>query len=99
MMTSLFLETAQNSQRPLIFQIFTELPFETLLNLAVTFRVFTPLLILNPNSPSFRLLCSPSTSPSHSPRAKITARGTEMAPKKNKSKLDVEEVADLSTGW
>ena len=35
----------------------------------------------------------------HSPRAKITARDIEMAPKKNKSKLDVEEVDDLSTGW
>ena len=49
--------------------------------------------------PSFYLLFSPSTSPSRSPRAKITARDAEMAPKKNKSKLDIEEVLDLSMGW
>ena len=38
-------------------------------------------------------------SPSHSPRAKIIARNAEMAPKKNKSKIEDEAVANLFTGW
>ena len=41
----------------------------------------------------------PSISPSYSPRAKIIARDAEMAPKKNKSKHDAEEISDLATGW
>ena len=37
------------------------------------------------------------TSPSRSPRAEI--RDVEMAPKKDKSKVEDEAVANLSTGW
>jgi len=33
------------------------------------------------------------------PELKIIARDTEMAPKKDKSKVEDEEVANLSTGW
>ena len=40
---------------------------------------------------------SDSKSPSRSPRAKT--RDFEMAPKKNKSKIEEKNVANMSTGW
>ena len=43
------------------------------------------------------LLPVTSISPSRSPRAET--RDIEMAPKKNKSKVEDEAVANLSTGW
>jgi hypothetical protein len=33
------------------------------------------------------------------PKLKIIARDTEMSPKKDKSKVEDEKVANLSTGW
>ena len=40
---------------------------------------------------------SKSKSPSRSPRAKT--RDCEMAPKKNKSKIEEKTIANMSTGW
>ena len=40
---------------------------------------------------------SKSKSPSRSPRAKT--RDCEMAPKKNKSMIEEETIANMSTGW
>ena len=95
---------AQKSQQPLIFQVFTDLPFGALLTHAVTFQGFTPLILGRhhwqiQNFSSLFLPSSPFIGPSRTPLAKIIARDAEMAPKKSKSKLDVEEVADLSMGW
>ena len=80
------------------------MPLAILFNRAVILRVSTlsflgrrHFKIQTPQSVS--QLCLSFISPSLSPRAKIFARDAEMAPKKNKSKLDVEEIPDLATGW
>ena len=49
------------------------------------------------NSDSHLSLLSEIHSPSHSPRVKT--RDFEMAPKKNKSKVEEESIANMSTGW
>ena len=49
------------------------------------------------NSDSHLLTAGAIHSPSRSPRA--STRDIEMAPKKDKSKVEDEAVANLSTGW
>ena len=62
------------------------------------FRGFYPLNSWPPsNLDSHLFLLSEIHSPSHSPRVKT--RDFEMSPKKNKSKVEEESVANMSTGW
>ena len=64
-----------------------------------TFRGFYPLNSWPPSILRFTFASfqSDSKSPSRSPRAKT--RDIEMAPKKNKSRVEEETVANMSTGW
>ena len=63
------------------------------------FRGFYPLNSWPPSNSDFTFASSQSKSksPSRSPRAKT--RDFEMAPRKNKSKVEEGTVANMSTGW
>jgi len=63
------------------------------------FRGFYPFELLAAVKLRFTFTCpqSNSKSPSRSPRART--RDFEMAPKKNKSKVEEETIANMSTGW
>ena len=83
---------------PLLFQIFTKLPLGTLYTRSITPRVF---ILLTPGHRQIQIYTSQlpvtSISPSRSPRAET--HDIEMAPKKDKSKVEDEAVVNLSTGW